>query len=278
MTYFKDHLAGNNGHYRYYQLETFFKKLHEQGIKFAELWLGPMHFYVDSSGHDEIDQLFILQKKYDVKIIGICPQQTNPNPFNIATKNQQEKVLQYYKNVFEVASQIKCSQVLVTSGWAFLDEDIRDARKRSITMMKKLAEMAKSYNITLVMEALQPEESILVNTIRQLHDYLEAVHASNLKVCIDLGAMARVNETLDAYFKTFGSNIKHIHFVDGSPSGHLAWGDGNRCLYDDVEVLKKYGYQGYLSLEMAASRYFQNPWESEQTTLRSWDNMQGDNV
>ena len=87
----------------------------------------------------------------------------------------------------------------------------------------------------------------------------------------DFGAMARMGHTPREYFEAFGSDIVHIHFVDGNPTGHLAWGDGSRDLKTDLAVLEEYGYQGYLSLETATQRYYEKPWSAEMKTLKSFE-------
>ena len=90
---------------------------------------------------------------------------------------------------------------------------------------------------------------------------------------IDFGAMARVNNTIQDYFDAFGKDVIHTHFVDGKPTGHLAWSDGTRDLKQDLLDLEANGYHGYLSLETATSRYYEKPWVAEQTTLKALENL-----
>lgn len=272
---FRDQLCGMNNHYRYYNLTCFFQKLKEQDIHYAELWTGPMHFYVDYNKHDDVKLLQELMERYEVKIIGICPEQTNPKPNNIASSIRRQDIYSYYQHMIDIAKEIGCNQVLVTSGWAFYDEDKDLAWKRSVNMMKQICAYAEQQNVRMVMEALQWDESILVNRVEELKRYQQEVGSEQLKICIDFGAMARAGDTLQDYFDTFGKDIVHIHFVDGAPCGHLAWGDGKRDLKEDLLVLKKYHYEGYLSLETAVSRYFQTPWIAEETTLRSFETLGG---
>lgn len=273
---FKERIAGMNQHYRYYHLETFFARLQEAGIHYAQLWCGPMHFYIDHTRHDDVQILKELEAKYNVSIIGICPEQTNPKPYNIASKDRIEDVFAYYQQIIEVASLLGCNQVLVTSGWAYLDEDKEEAWLRSITMMRRIVNLAKQHAICLVMEALQPDESILVNTVQDLKRYFDEVQHDALQVCIDFGAMARAQDTIQDYFESFPNQIALIHFVDGNPTGHLAWGDGDRNLKGDLKQLEKYQYKGFLSLETASSRYFQEPWMGEKTTLTTWKKIEGE--
>lgn len=269
---FKDRLCAMNSHYRYYELEDFFRHVHSMGIRYVELWTGPMHFFVDYQKCEHTDKIKALAKKYDITLIGICPEQTNPKPNNIAIKQEERKhdVLQYYKRMIDIACELHCNQVLVTSGWGYYSETREEAWKRSVQMMKQICAYAKEKHIVLALEALQEDESNLVNTILDIQNYRKDVGSDVVKVCIDYGAMARVHETPQQYFDTFQSDIIHLHFVDGAPCGHLAWGDGNRNLKEDLQVLDQYNYTGYLSLETATSRYYKEPWNAEQKTLKQF--------
>ncbi|OUN27735.1 endonuclease [Massilimicrobiota sp. An142] len=262
-------VSAMNCHHRFYTLEDFFKSAHENGFRNVELWSGPMHFYLDYQQYDDIQILKELEKKYDIKIIGVCPEQTNPKPNNMAAKHEdeQKRVYHYFKNAIDIAHFLNAHQVVVTSGWAYLSENLEEARTRSAQMMRKLAEYAQIQGIPLAIEALQPRESLLVNTISDLKDYLELVNHENLKICLDLGAMAKANETIKDYFETFGSRIIHCHFVDGNPVGHMAWGDGNRNMCEDLDILHQYDYQGYLSFEIVNQMYYQQPHLADQKCI-----------
>jgi protein FrlC len=95
---FKDKLCGMNSHYRFYSFERFFQEMNRLGIKNVEIWTGPMHFYVDYNKNQSVEQLKEYAKKYDVKIIGICPEQTNPKPNNVASPSRQEDVYALLSN------------------------------------------------------------------------------------------------------------------------------------------------------------------------------------
>lgn len=269
---FKDRLCAMNCHYRFYELEDFFRSIHAQGIRYAEIWTGPMHYYVDTMRHEPVEKLKRLSEDYQVKIIGICPEQTNPKPNNIAVKGdmRRQEVFSYYRQMIDIACEVGCRQVLVTSGWDYYSEPVEAAWERSVDMMRNIAAYAQSRNILLALEALQPNESRLVNTIADIKRYRKDVGSTCLKVCIDFGAMARAGLTPQDYFEAFGNDIVHIHFVDGNPTGHLAWGDGERDLKQDLQILERYGYPGYLSLETATQRYYEEPWTAEQKTLKSF--------
>ena len=263
------YLSGMNCHYRYYDLEFCFKKLKETGFQKMELWTGPMHFYVDYRTNEDTEKLKLLSEKYGIDIIAICPEQTNPKPNNIAAAYRQDDILNYYQRIIDIAEKCKSEKVTVTSGWAYRNENLDQAYERSLEMIRKIARYAALKGIYLVMEALQPEESILVNTSQDLRKYIDQVGESNLKVCIDFGAMARMGETINDYFENCMGLIEHVHFVDGNPTGHLAYTDGDRDIVADLKALRYHGYKGYLSCESVASRYYEKPWIADEKNYRA---------
>lgn len=261
-------LNAMNCHWRYYTLEAFLKSCQQLGYQYIELWTGPMHLYVDRSTYQETKELKELLNKYHLKVVVLCPEQTNPKPNNLASNNPE--VLKYYLNIIKLANELNVKKILMTSGWAYLDKDINIAYQTSVKNMKILAHKAKEYGITIVVEALQKIESVLVNTSKQLLKYIQDIGEENVKVCIDFGAMAAANETIDEYFNNCKGLIEHIHFVDGKPTGHLAYGDGHRNMNEDLEALKRNGYFKFLSAECASSIYYEEPWEADKKNIEKF--------
>lgn len=268
-----------NCHYRFYDLEYFFQEASNNGFKYCEIWTSPHHFAVNSYECENPQKLVDLANKYEIEIIAICPEQTNPKPHNIATPfiDQQERVYQYFKNVIDVSSYVGANKVVITTGWCFYDEDSGQAYLRSVKMMKKICNYALEKGVVMALEALQPDESLLVNSAKELSNYIEDVNVDSLKVCIDMGAMARANETINDYFDLFGESIVHVHFVDGHPTGHLAWGDGYRDIQQDLIDFKENNYSGFLSLETASDRYFEIPSETDKRSMNQFLENGGEN-
>ena len=255
-------LAVMNISHRYFDLEEFFSSAAASGYTCCELWTGAMHLYVDCHGYDSLEQVRELSQRYGVRIVGLCPEQNNPKPWNVAVRGEagQKRILSYFKNVIDVAVELGAPQILVTSGWAYLDEPAEDAWARSVAMLRSVCDYADTRGIRVALEALQPSESVLVNTAQDVVRILEAVDRPNLKACIDFGAMEVAGDTIDGYFEVLGEKIVHTHFVDvGGGTTHLAWGDGERDMRADLEALMRHGYTGYVSAETCDGRYYQDP-------------------
>lgn len=92
-----------------------------------------------------------------------------------------------------------------------MNEPIEDAWGRSASMLRAIAEHAGERGVRLVLEALQPVESMIVNSAADTKRMIEAVDHPALKACLDLGAMAVAGDTIDDYFDLLGDDVAHVH-------------------------------------------------------------------
>ncbi|MDO4436950.1 MAG: sugar phosphate isomerase/epimerase family protein [Coriobacteriaceae bacterium] len=268
-------LAAMNCHHRFYSLESFFKSSRSNGYDCVELWTGPQHFFMDYASNDSVERLAALARLCGVRIIGICPEQTNPKPNNMAacSAEAQRRTFSYFSRAIDVACAVGVQQVVLTGGWAFLDEDASAAYERSVSMLRRLADYAEARDMLLAVEALQPGESVLLNSAADLKRLLNDVDRPVLKACLDTGAMARAGDTIERYFETLGTDIVHAHFVDVDMDvmdTHLAWGDGTRDMASDVRAFVQAGYQGVLSVETVSSRYHAHPDEADRQSMECY--------
>lgn len=266
-------LATMNHHYLFYDLERFFSAAHELGYPCVELWTAPQHFFMDYRQNEPIEKIERLARTYDVRVMGICPEQTNPKPNNMAAREEaaQERTYAYFTRAVDVASAVGASQVLVTSGWAFYDEPLEDARARSAAMLRRIASYAEGHGINLAIEALRRPESLIANSVADLKLMLDMVGSPALKVCLDIGAMVDAGDTIQGYFDAFGPDVIHAHFVDcGTRSLHLALGDGERDVAADIATFARNGYRGVLSVECTDAQTHTDPVGADARSMRTY--------
>ncbi|QOY60566.1 TIM barrel protein [Thermophilibacter immobilis] len=266
-------LVAMNHHYLFFELEDFFASAHECGFQSVELWTAPQHFFMDYQQNDPVTKITRLMDRYSIQVMGLCPEQTNPKPHNMAAKDPsiQERVYLYFTRAIDVAKEIGASQVLVTSGWAFYSEPLTEARKRSVEMLKRVSSYAERKSINLAMEALRAPESLIANSVEDLHSLIKKVDCPALKVCLDIGAMVAAGDTIQGYFDTFGSDVIHSHFVDcGERSLHLSLGDGERNIAQDIEEFARNEYRGVLSVECTDAQASYNPKAADARSMATY--------
>ena len=86
---------------------------------------------------------------------------------------------------------------------------------------------------------------------------------------IDAIPMALAGERPADYLQALGERLVHVHFIDGAPRGHLAWGDGILDMQGYLEEFSRYHYKGYLSLEITDGRYYMDPTQSVRQSVNA---------
>jgi protein FrlC len=261
-------VAGMNIHYKYYPLEYFLDSMVNMQIQNIELWGGSPHFYVEDFSFSAIKKIRKDITSRNLNLVCFTPEQCI-YPVNIAAREVyiRERSIGYFEKCLEAAAELNAPMMLITSGWGYLSETTSEAWKRSVEALRHLVEYAGTLEILLVLEPLRNDESNLVNTLASLKQMMGEIHSPLMKGMIDTIPMALAGEIIDDYFKTLGSDLIHIHFIDGKPRGHLAWGDGILPLFDYIRILNENHYNGYLTLEITDMGYFLEPDKAVQKSL-----------
>ena len=118
-------------------------------------------------------------------------------------------------------------------------------------LLRQLAEEAEQRHITLALESLRQDETDLAYDLPTTRQLIEQVGHPSLKVMADTIATGACGETLEDWFVAFGSDLVHMHFLDGDPFVHNIWGDGNYPLEQMLRCLQANAYTGYLVQEVA---------------------------
>ena len=157
----------------------------------------------------------------------------------------------------------------MTSGLGYFSEGPEEAWQLSRGSLSRLAMKAERAGILLALEPLRTDESNLVNSLASLQKMLREVSSPVLKGMIDTIPMVLAGETITDYHHALGSDLVHIHFVDGKPRGHLAWGDGVLPLAQYMRMLEEIDYHGTLTLEITDSSYILDPAKADARSVQA---------
>lgn len=247
-------------HYRYYSLNYMLDSQRRAGYQSIELYCAMPHVKITAEGIADKSSLLRKIRASGLKVICVTPDNCmGPWQYAVSGNEMIEQSKRYFLHVLELAYDLNCHIVSCNSGWGMKDEPREEGWKRSIDFMDWYCTQAKKYGITLVMESLRAAESNLVNNLPSLVKYLKEIGQDNIRPMIDTCAMAVAGESMEEWFRAFGNTITHMHFIDGTPFYHLAWGDGNRKLDSYMESIEKHDYQGFLTQEITDGRYYKDP-------------------
>lgn len=268
----REQVAGMNIHYLNYSLDYFLETQRRLGFRSIELWCGIPHVWLDHLRYYQAKEISQKIRAHELEVRVLTPENCI-YPYQVAAKEPEHRrrSFDYFANGIRLAAELGCERMEINSGWGYLSESAEEAWKRSAAMLADLAQVAEREHVTLVMESLRPDESQLVNSLPTEKRMLQEVDSPALKPMADLCAVRVAGETLEDWLKEFGRDLKHIHFVDGTPQGHLIWGDGNCHLGKELEVLNRYGYEGYLGQEITDGRYYADPAAADFRNMKNFE-------
>lgn len=243
-----------------YSLEYFLDGMKEIGFKNIEFWGAAPHYNCIAPQREQQEHIKKLFRDRDLAMICFTPEQC-VYPFNIAAKDDllRELSLGYFMRCIEDAAGFGCEQIMVTPGWGNFDEPAEEGWKRSVDSMGLLLKKAEKEGVRIVYEILQQSESNLVTDLPTLKRMMENFDSPYMNCCVDTVPMCCAGETLADYFREFGGKIRHIHLNDGSPAGHLAWGNGTQNLKEHLQILDEHDYRGYITFETCDGSFALRP-------------------
>jgi protein FrlC len=240
-----DQVCGSNFAYQHHTLERCLDDMVELGRTTMELWGVAPHLHIpDADGH-RVKSVWKLLRERELAVSCLTPEQV-AYPVNIASGETwlREASVQLFLRAAEICSDLESPLLFLTSGRGYEDEPLEPAWERSVLALQAITERASELGVSCILEPLQRVESNLVTDLSSLIRMVEDVGHPDLGVVIDTVALAVAGDAISDYGKAFGEKLRHVHLIDGSPAGHLAWGDGHQDL---TAILREFGQLDYLN-------------------------------
>lgn len=265
----KEQLVAMNQHYRRFSLEYFLDCQQRLGVRNIELWCGAAHFWLDHEGYGDVDTLRRQLRERGQQVVSVtAPSMAYQYQYASQEPPHLERSFAYFSNAIRLAAALGAGRVVVNSGWGYTGEDEAAMWARCCGHLQRLCEVAEKHGIWLVMESLRDDETNLVYSLEQAVRMHREVGHPRLKMMVDNIATGAAGETLEDWFKAFGDDLIHMHFLDGDPWLHNIWGDGNTALARQLDTMEAYGYTGYLVQEVADEHYFTDPYAADVKNFR----------
>ena len=266
----RDQIAVMNIQYKYFPLTRFLNDAAENQIKNIELWGAAPPFHMEDMTYRDIKAVRREIEVRGLRLVCFTPEQC-VYPVNLAAPSHEarRRSVRFFEDSIRIAGEMGCEKVLVTTGTGYFDgSDEKEAWNHAAENLYGLGELASHYGVTLALEVLRRDESNLVYDLPTLTQMLKELDHPFIGGMIDTIPMALAGETPGQYIKELGDKLVHVHFIDGAPKGHLAWGDGVLDMEKYLEEFALMDYKGYLSLEITDGRYFMDPSASVRQSIR----------
>ena len=251
--------------YSQYTWEYFLDSMKRCGYKSVDFWAGAPHFCPEMFRSKEEARRRATHIRGQLDGLGMsvaCYTLEQINyPVNIASADPTHRAIsvEYFLTGMELAQILNTPNVFVTSGVGQRDIPREQSMDYAVDSIRTLSREAGRRGMQMVIEQLQPFETNLGVTLKDIREIKERVDSPHLKVCVDVVAMAVAGETLDAYLDAFGKDLVLVHMSDGSPGGHFVPGDGTLDVTGYFRTLKERDFDGFVTLEINSTRYLDDP-------------------
>ena len=124
------------------------------------------------------------------------------------------------------------------------------------------ARLAGELGVDIILESLSPSEGNTITCVDDILELQERVNSPALCAMIDMVPPFIANEPYSDYLERLGTSMKYVHICngDGTTEFHMQLDDRNGVIpvADFFRILKRYGYDGWCSLELL-NPYFRDP-------------------
>ena len=167
----------------------------------------------------------------------------------IGPESDRGITLQYIEVAMKRAKQIGVKIFALGSGKSRQIPDDYDREKATaqfIDLCKQIALLGEKYDVVVVIEALQKQETNFINTVRQGTEIVRAVNHPNLRILADFYHMACEEEDAQALVEA-GNLLHHCHIAEKAE--RTAPGIKGDDFTPYFKALKAINYKGRISLE-----------------------------
>lgn len=262
-------LIGANFTFQHHTFDACLDAMHKFGFTRIELWGIAPHLDVSRATGSDVTRLNRVLRAAKIGVRCLTPEQV-AYPVNIASGDAswRDASIAHFLRAAEIAAELEADYLFLTPGRGYENAPAKDAWSRSSDALARIAARASELGLRCLLEPLQRVESNVANSAAELDELLGELPGDNFDVVLDTVAIAVAGDSVADYLSRFGNRLAHVHIVDGTPSGHLVWGDGTLPLGSVITELTQAKYAGTLTFEaIGAPSYALDPMGAWQRNL-----------
>jgi sugar phosphate isomerase/epimerase len=161
----------------------------------------------------------------------------------------EKSVLSFVEGVFQRGRAAGIKMIIWGSGGSRgIPEgfDRAKAREQFISMARKIAALAKNYNIILALENLNSTECNFITSVAEAYDIVKSVDHDNFRLCADIYHMLKEGESATVIERT----KKYLVYCEiAEKENRTPPGVHGENFKPYLQALKKIGYKGNIVIE-----------------------------
>jgi len=236
-----------------YQINDAVDVIIQMDIDGIDLWCGRPHIY----RHDlSLQFLKFLKKKLSsakVAVASLMPAFFRyPYSLSSPIESIRQDSIGYLRDCIDNAVVMGAPHVLVVPTHSLYGQSTDNALTLFIRSLEEINPYAISKNMRLAIEIVYPQLSDYMNSTQDALNVISALNTKNIGVVIDSGHLNLSGEELENAIKKLGDRLWQVHINDndGKVQQNAVPGEGKFNFDRFINLLRTYGYDDYLSLEL----------------------------
>ena len=260
----------SNMTYRRYSFSYFLRAVRRLGLTRVELSGCHPHFTIYEQERFDPAAFARQIREAGITVPVIEPEQ-NFLPINIASADSflREKSMEQLKFYIDCAPYLGCSMVVVYPGKNAMDKPHEEMLSYACECLRELCGYAGEKGVTILLQNVSSCISGMTPNSNAVAEILERVGDERLALSVNTCAVVAGGETLEDYFRRFGSRIRAVQLSDSDDEDEqFILGDGTQDIAAHLAAMEKYDFTGPITLEITMEEYADAPDESYEKTLQ----------
>lgn len=184
-----------------------------------------------------------------------------------------DKLKEYSIKNFEIASYFGSEYLVIGSGRSRAIKDgmnKEECEDKFTDIISSLADIAKKYNLKLIIEPLNYKETNFINTLDDGISICRKINHTNVGFLVDFFHFFINGESLREFDKLKPGELSHIHLARPNVDRDAPISEDLPIISSWANKLKEIGYDGRVSLECLWKYGFENSVKSASEVLKTF--------
>ncbi len=236
-----------------YQIHDALDLIVQAGFDGVDFWCGRPHIYRQDLAPETLQQLRRKIEQNNLAAVSLMPAFYR-YPYSLSSPNEviRRDSIAYVRDCIDNAVLLGARQVLIVPTHSLRGQSTEDARQRYIDSLAELSAVAEQKGIRLGVEIVYPNYSDFMGSTEDALRAIQAVGSRCLGVVLDTGHLNLSGEDPESALKNLGELLLQVHINDNDArqQQNAIPGEGNFDFLAFLHLLRQYGYDGFLSLEL----------------------------
>jgi len=237
-----------------YSLPDAIRLVAQAGYEGIDIWGGRPHVYRKDIKPEELAEIRSLIRRSGLEPVSLMPAFFRyPHSLSSPNETVREDSLEYMYECLESAVALGAKILLIVPGRSLHGQSREEAWKWMVEGIARICERARQYDVRLGIEPANAAVTDLVNTAGDALAIIDELGYENLGIVLDSGHIHLSAERPEEAIRNACTLLLQVHVNDndGSRQQNLIPGDGTFDFSSFTSLLKRSGFAGYLTIELA---------------------------